>query len=159
MRKNLCKGLRPILGLVSVVFINLAASAYALTVEQEVNAAYLREHPKEFAVEVKQGKGGLVDFKIKHFVPQRMYHVARLMIYHQGKLIADSSTPSYGKKGENTFWVSITPEDIAGSRFELSDSALAGEGDEAVPVVGTIIYKFRLSDFVPPQMPKPAPIP
>jgi hypothetical protein len=46
---------------------------------------------------------------------------------------------------------------IAESKFDLSDSALAGSGDDAVPVPGTTIHQFRLLDFVPEEMLKSAP--
>ena len=136
----------------------LATTALALTIEQEVTPAYVRDHSNEFSVTVSQGQGGLIQFRIKHAVPKPMYHVAHLAVYHQGKLMATSDTPSYGQKRGNTFWLSLAAEDIAESKFELSDSALAGSGDEALPVVGTCIHQFRLLDFVPEQMRKAAPI-
>ena len=83
-----------------------------------------------------------------------MYHVAHLAIYHGGKLIATSDTPSFGKKGDNKFHFSIAAEDIAESRFSLSDSFLGGSDDSPVPIPGTIINHFRLSDFVPKTLMK-----
>ncbi|HLX64866.1 MAG TPA: hypothetical protein VKX17_26575 [Planctomycetota bacterium] len=126
-----------------------AFACRALTVTQEVTAAYIREHPKEFSVQVTKSKEGLLQFKITHDVSEPKYHVAHLSVVHQGKLIAESSTPSYGQKHGNTFYFSLAPEDIADSKFELSDSILGKAGDEMVPLPGTIDYQFRLADFAP----------
>ncbi len=132
-------------------------TSFALTTEREVTLAYVRDHPKEFSVKVAKGKDGLIDFTITHDVVRPMYHVAHLVVYHQGQLIATSDTPSFGKKQANTFHFSIAAEDIAESKFDLSDSALAGSGDEAVPVPGTIIHQFRLLDFVSKELLKSGP--
>jgi len=135
----------------------LSTTALALTINEQVTPAYVREHPKEWSVKVTQGKDGLIDFTIKHDVEKPMYHVAHLAVYHQGKLIATSDTPSFGKRRGNTFYFSLSAEDIAESKFDLSDGALAGSGDDALPEVGTTIHQFRLLDFVPEQMLKSAP--
>ena len=134
----------------------LSTTVWALTINVPVTPAYVREHPKEWSVKVSKGKDDLIDFTIKHDVARPMYHVAHLEVYLQGRLIATSDTPSYGKKQGNTFFFSIAAEDLPDSKFSLSDSALAGSGDNAVPVPGTIIHEFRLSDFVPERMLKSA---
>jgi len=134
------------------VTVALATTALALTTEREVTLAYVREHADEFSVSVTEGKTGLIDFTITHNVAAPMYHVAHLAVYHRGKLIATSRTPSFGKKGANKFHFSMAAEDIAESRFSLSDSALAGSVDDPRPIPGTVIHLFRLSDFVPKKL-------
>ena len=129
----------------------------ALTIDEQVTPAYIREHPKEWSVKVTEGKHGLIDFTIKHEVARPMYHVAHLEVRHQGKLIATSDTPVFGRKQGNTFHFSISAEDIAESEFSLSDSTLSGSGDAAEPVPGTTIYQFQLLDFVPEQLLKSSP--
>ena len=135
--------------LACLVAVTFATTAFALTTERDITSSYVREHPEEFAVSATKGKEGLIDFTITHHVATPMYHVAHLAIYRRGKLIATSDTPSFGRKRDNKFHFSLAAEDISESRFSLSDSALAGSGDDAVPVPGTIIYRFTLSDFVP----------
>ncbi len=135
----------------------LSSSALALTITTLVTPAYVREHPKEWSVEVTKGGDGLIHFVIKHDVEKPKYHVAHLAVWHQGKLVATSDTPSFGKRRGNTFYFSLSPEDIGGSKFDLSDSEVSGTGDNAVPVVGTVVHQFRLVDFVPAQMLEPAP--
>ena len=134
----------------------LATTALALTINQQVTPAYVREHPKEWTVEVTKGDDGLIHFVIKHSVEIPQYHVAHLAVYHQGKLMATSDTPLFGKKRGNTFYFSLATEDIAESKFELSDSALSGSGHDKVPVPGTTVYQFRLLDFVPERLARPA---
>ena len=120
--------------LICCVVATLPATAFALTTEHEITLAYVREHPETFSVKVAKGEEGLIDFRIKHDVSRPMYHVAHLAIYHQGKLIATSDTPVFGKKHDNEFSFSIAAEDIAESKFDLSDSAL--DSSDEVPVPG-----------------------
>ena len=135
----------------------LSPPALALTMDDQVTPAYVREHPKEWSVEVTKGEDGLIHFTIKHDVETPQYHVAHLAIYHQSKLIATSDTPSFGKKHFNTFYFSLSKDDIAQSKFDLSDGDVSGSGDDAMPDLGvTMIHHFRLLDFVPEQLAKPA---
>jgi hypothetical protein len=138
------------LTLTALIATLLGTSVPALTTEHEITSDYVREHPDDFSVTATKGEDGLIDFTITHNVATPMYHVAHLAIYHQGKLIATSDTPSFGKKTGNKFQFSIRAGDIAESRFSLSDSALDSSG--AVPVPGTIVHHFRLSTFVPKEL-------
>jgi hypothetical protein len=135
----------------------LSTTAWALTMDQSVTPAYVREHSREFSVTVTQGKNGLIKFRIVRILSKPMYLVAHLEIYHQGKIIAESSTPSFGKKHDNNFYFSISPDDLMESKFELGESSFAESGDNAVPILGTINYQFSLRDFVPDDLLKPAP--
>ncbi len=139
------------------VAIMLTTTVFALTIQREITLAYVREHPQEFSVKVAKGKDGLINFTITHDVATPMYHVAHLAIYHQGKLIATSDTPAFGKKRDNKFYFSIAAEDIAESKFDLSDSDFTGSGDDAVPILGTTVHQFRLLDFVPKELLKSDP--
>jgi hypothetical protein len=133
----------------------LSTSALAVTINLPVTPADVREHPKEWSVEVTKGEDGLIHFTIKHDVETRTYHVAHLAVYHQSKLIATSDTPSFGTKGWNRFYFSLSQEDIAESKFDLGENGLSGAGD--VPEVGGTEYQFGLSDFVTEQLLKSAP--
>jgi hypothetical protein len=132
----------------------LSSTALAVTIHQPVTPANVREHPKEWSVEVTKGKNGLIHFVIKHDVETPKYHVAHLAVYHQGRLIATSDTPLYGTKQGNTFYVSLAPEDLAESEFSLSENGVSGVG--APPAVGGTVYQFRLLDFVPEPLLKSA---
>lgn len=136
----------------SLLFLTLAGSAFALTIEWEVTPDYVRTHPEEFSVAVKKTKEGLLAFTIRHDVPQPMYHLAHLEIYLQGKLVASSETPLFGRKHANTFHFTLAPEYLTGAKFSLGDGGFAGVGEDAIPIPGMNIHRFRLVDFVPKEL-------
>jgi len=137
--------------LVSFGFITTVAATtgLALTVELPITPGTLRERPAEFGVKATKDQDGLIHFTIRRTLKVPMYLVAHLTVRHQGKLVVKSDTPSFAVKGHNTFYLSISPDDVAGSEFTLGESGMSKDG---VPVVGTIIYMFRLKDFVPADL-------
>jgi hypothetical protein len=132
--------------------VALPCAAFAFSSEREVTAKYVKRYPDDFSIHVTKEKNGLISFEIKHDVPRPMYHVAHLAIYRKGELIAETSTPSFGKKHDNTFYFSVASEFISETKFDFSDSGFAEVGDDAIPLPGTITYRFRLLDFVPKDM-------
>jgi len=134
--------------------VGTAIPLFALTVNEPLTPEYLTEHPKEWSLKVTKGKNGLIDFKMIRTVPNPVYLVAHFSVHHQGKVIAESHTPAFTRNRENTFYFSLAPEDIADSTFELGESSFTESGGQAVPVVGTIIYQFQLTDFVPEALRK-----
>jgi hypothetical protein len=128
----------------------LSTTAFALTTEREITPEYARENPREFFVSAAKGKDGLIDFTITRSVAAPRYHVAHLAIRRDGKLIAASHTPLFGRAGDNKFHFSISADAIAESKFSLSDSALDASGE--VPLPGTVIHHIRLLDFVPTEL-------
>jgi hypothetical protein len=137
----------------------LAVRGFALTTEREVTLAYVHEHPKEWSVKATKKESGLIEFTVVRTLSEPKYLVAHLAVYHAGKLIATSDTPLFAKKG-NTFHFSVSAEDIAESKFDLSESGLGStvNGVEMdIPVVGSNVYQFRLLDFIPEDVLKPGP--
>src|SRR3712207_4221473 len=110
--------------LAGTLLVGLAAPGRALTVDQAVTPAYVREHAKEFSVKVTRGRGGRISFTIGRTLPKRRYLVARLVVRQGGKVVAESSTPSYAIKDENLFFFSVAPEALPETEFELSESSL-----------------------------------
>jgi len=53
---------------------------------------------------------------------------------------------------DNVFHFSVAPGLLAESKFDLSDSSYVGSGENATPVPGTTINRFRLIDFVTPKL-------
>ena len=143
--------------LICLIAAMLPTPAWALSVDTKVTPAYVREHAKEFSVKVTKGKNGLIEFRITRTLSQPMYLVARLDVYHQGKIIASSTTPSFGKKYDNDFYFSISPEDVPESKFELGESSFAESGGDLVPMPGTTNYQFPLQDFVSDDLLESAP--
>src|SRR5580698_4607927 len=70
----------------------------ALTVNESVTAAYVRAHPREFSITATRDEGGLVKFIIIRTLAAPKYLVAHLALRHDGKVIATSDTPAFGKK-------------------------------------------------------------
>ena len=135
----------------------LPTATLALTINVPVSAAYVREHPQEWSVKVSKKENGLIQFTIVRFLSEPKYLVARLAVHRAGKVIAESDSPAVGRKQDNTFYVALALEDLAESKFDLSESGLAVAGDQVIPSVGSIIHQFRLLEFVPENLLKPAP--
>lgn len=138
------------------LFAASAAISPALTVDQQVTASYVKEHPKEFTVKVVEGKNDLLSFTIVRNLAQPKYLVAHLSVSHNGRVLAESDTPSIGRKGENTFYFSLSRDDVAASEFSLSESAFAESGETIDPLPGTTNYQFSLQDFVSQNSMRPA---
>jgi hypothetical protein len=135
-----------------LVCFAISKVSFGLTVERDLTPYYVSHHSEEFSIKVDKGENGLIKFVLKHHVPRPMYHVAHLTIVAHGKKLAETSTPVFGKIHDNTFYFSIARDLLAESTFDLSDSAIAGTGEEATPVVGTTIYRIRPIDFVPKKL-------
>ena len=138
----------------------LATRGFALTMERAVTLAYVHEHPEEWFVKAIEKESGLIQFTVVRTLSEPKYLVAHLAVHHAGKLIATSDTPLFAKKKGNTFYFSISAEDIAESKFDLSESGLGStvNGVEMdIPVVGSNVYQFRLLDFIPEDVLKPGP--
>ena len=138
----------------------LSTTVLALTVTEQVTAAYVREHPEQWSVRAAKQESGLIRFTVVRTLSEPKYLVARLVVHHEGRVIATSDTPLFAKKKENTFHFSISMDDIAESTFNLSEHGLGGtvNGVEAeIPVVGGIDYQFRLLDFIPEDVLKSGP--
>lgn len=133
--------------LCSVVLLS-ANSGSALTVEQQITPEYLKAHPKEFTLKVEKRDDGMLHFTLGRNLTQQKYLIARLVVKQDGKKLADISTPSYGKKGENRFYLALSPAQLSEAEYELSESFLSGPASDPVPIPGTIIYKISLKDFV-----------
>lgn len=132
------------------------STSFALTFEEDVTPVYVRAHPEEWSVKSEQKEDGLIHFTIIRKLAEPKYLVAQLSVHHAGKLIATSDTPLYGKARDNTFHFALTAEDIATSTFHISESGLSTTTDgQSVPIVGSIIHRFQLKDFLPESPAKP----
>ena len=142
------------------IAVTLSTRGFALTTEREVTLAYVHEHPEEWSVKATKKESGLIQFTVVRTLSEPKYLVAHLAIHHAGKLIATSDTPLFAVKKGNTFHFSIYAEDIAESKFDLSESGLGSTVDGVerdIPVVGSTVYQLRLLDFIPEDVLKPGP--
>jgi predicted short-subunit dehydrogenase-like oxidoreductase (DUF2520 family) len=134
--------------LLTALLLSLSATAHALTSEQTVTPDYVRSHPDRVSVQSEKNKDGLIAFTVKFRLKQPQYVVAHLSVQNGDQLLARSDTPAFTKNVENTFYFALSEECLASSEFTLGVSHFVASGDEAVPIPGTIEYRFRLADFV-----------
>jgi hypothetical protein len=134
----------------TILLLLLAAQfpVSALTFDQQVTPEYLKAHPKDWSLKVEKRDDGMAHFTLRRTLPDRKYVVARLVVKQEGKKVAEVSTPSFGIKGENRFYVALSPAQLAEAEYSLSESFLAGPLTEPAPIPGTVIYTFSLKDFV-----------
>jgi len=132
-----------------------AGVASALTFNVPVTPAYLREHAATLSLKVTRRSDGLLAFTIARTSPERRYFVARLLIRREGKTLAETSIPSYGRKDTNSFFFAVAPESLAEAEFELSESSVSGSAEEPIPLPGSINYQFRLRDHVTEDLTRP----
>jgi hypothetical protein len=129
--------------LLAAILLCAAGPALALTETLEVTPDYLGQHSRELSLKVTRRADGLLEFTIERTVPGQRLFGARLLLKRGGRTLAETSIPSYGRKGANSFSFALSPEMLAESEFELEEADLVGRRE------GRIGYHFRLRDFVP----------
>ncbi len=130
----------------------LSLQALALTINIPVTRSYMEDNPGDFRIKVTRASNGLLSFTITRNLSHPMYLVAHLSVHHRGQVIAESHSPAFSRNRDNTFYFSLSPGDVAESTFELGESAFTESQGQAIPIVGTTNYQFRLEDFVPPDL-------
>jgi hypothetical protein len=137
--------------------LTMAARTYSLTVEEPLTVDYVHEHPDEWSVKAERGENGLIKFTVIRNLKEPRYFVAHLAVHHHGKLIAKSDSPAFGKKKGNTFYFSVLEDDLADSKFDLSESVFQDVDDYGVPEPGTIVHQIPLKGFFVASSAEPGP--
>jgi len=130
---------------------SFSLKCHALSIEQDVTPTYVSAHPQEWSVKYMKKENGLIHFTIVRQLTEPKYLVAHLAVHHEGKLIASSDTPLFGKAKANTYYFALLTEDIATSTFTISESGLGSTIDGKpvdIPAVGSITHRFRLPDYL-----------
>jgi hypothetical protein len=149
---GLCRRGRPEILAVLALCLILSSLALALTVEYKVTPEYVRAHRDEFSVKVVKDKNGLLSFTVVLKLKEPRYVVAHLEVRDGERILAESHTPAFTRNPESTFYFSIAPPYVAASEFTLSVSGFAMSAGQAVPIPGSIRYRLRLAEFVPPKL-------
>jgi hypothetical protein len=144
--------MKSLLFLVAALVFAASPAAIALTSQQDITPEYVGSHTDEFSVKVAKDKNGLIAFTILFTLREPRYVVAHLVVRSGDRVLAQSDTPAFTKNSENAFYFSVPPECLASSEFTLGASFFGDSGGVAVPVPGTIDYRFRLPDFVSPEL-------
>ncbi len=141
--------------LCAVAFLFAITSwAFAVSVDRDITADYVKANPKEFTVRVTEEANGLLAFTVVLETPDPRYVVAHLVVRDSEKIYATSDMPAFTKNRSNTFHFSVPRDFVATSTFSLGVSGFADSGGEAVPRPGTIENKFQLLDFIPKKLQK-----
>ena len=94
--------------LVAVALLLVVTSwAFAVSVDRDITADYVKTNPKEFTVSVTEEANGLLAFTVVLTTPDPRYVVAHLVVRDSEKIYATSDTPSFTKNRSNTFHFSV----------------------------------------------------
>lgn len=148
---------RRILLSISAILLGISPAALALTIEIPVTPAYLKQDPSAFTIEAKRGKGGLIDVTITRRLDKPAYLIARFVVRNKdGDIVAASHSPGV-RQGEAKYYVSLLPEFVAGSEFELDDCPFTQANGQDIPMPGGTHYVLKLKDFIPGDLLEAAP--
>ena len=128
-----------LLGLISV--------ASALTVNQAVTPAFIKDNPKRFSVTAEKRNDGLIHFTITRFVPRPSYLVATTEICEGDKILFQSTSTAFVREDSVTYYVTVAPERIADAKFELFEGSFAESDGKHTPVPGGTDFQIQLGEF------------
>src|SRR3954451_10682197 len=129
---------RRVVVLVTVLLLSNAASA--LTVEEPVTPASVKEKDSKFSIKAELRQDGLVHFTITHRLARAQYLVAHFELRDGGTTLVKTDTPAYVREGEATYHVAVSQKQLAESKFEVSEHAFDESGGRPVALPGGTIY-------------------
>ena len=129
-----------------IAFAVLSSGARALTVEQQVTPQYVREHPDRFKITVEQ-REGMMHFTIVYNLREPRYLVSHFTARNDSGILAESHTPVFARERSATFYVVLSKECLANSRFTLSEHSFATNEGQDIPIPGGTEYLIALNDF------------
>jgi hypothetical protein len=124
------------------------SAARALTVEQQVTPQYVKEHPDRFKITVEQ-REGMMHFTIVYSLREPRYLVSHFTARNDSGILAESHTPLFARERSATFYVVLSKDCLANSRFTLSEHSFATSEGQDIPIPGGTEYVFALKDFAP----------
>ena len=127
--------------------ISLVGVASALTVDQPVTPAFVKENAKRISVEAKKQVDGLIHFTITYNPPQPTYLVATTEIRSGDKILFQSTSTAFVREKSVTYYAAIAPERVAEAKFELFAGFFAESDGNPTPLPGGIAYQIQLSEF------------
>jgi hypothetical protein len=132
----------------ALALFSMSRSAMGLTVTTTVSASYVKDHPKEFSVQAEKRDDGLIHFTITHTLDGPRYLVATTEIRIGGKLILQTAACSYAREESATYYLTVAPDQLADTKFELFQGAFAESGRNPAALPGGIDFQIQLADFV-----------
>ena len=138
--------------LLSLTFMTLwPLSARALTIEQEVTASYMKEHPGDFKITTEKRDDGLIHFTIVHKLNGPHYMVSHLKVRRGDQIVAQSDSPSFAREREVTYYVALAPACLESSEYTLFEGVFQHNGSDDLAEVGGTEFVIHLKDFAPPS--------
>ena len=122
------------------------STAKALTVEQQVTPQYVKEQPDRFKITLEK-REGMMHFTIVYKLHEPRYLVSHLVVRNDSSILAESHTPLFARERSATFYVVLSKECLASSRFMISENSFASSNGEDIPMPGGTEYVFHLKDF------------
>jgi hypothetical protein len=147
MQNENCR-LKIFIAIPTIIFV-LAGSASAITLDVPVTPAYLTQKPKEFSIRAEKGDDGLVHFTITRHLSEPRYLVARFTVREKGSVVLDGSFPAFAREKAAKYYLAVSPKQLSGAHFELSDHGIGTVNGTPVGEVGGEDYQIRLADFAP----------
>jgi hypothetical protein len=135
--------------IVASATFGLASGAAALTIEQPVTRAYLKEHAKEFSLSAEKRNDGLVHFKLVRQLKEPRSLVGHFKVHAQDGMVVESHSPAFVREKSATYHFVVSPKHLKFAQFELSEHGFDDDEGEPFPWIGGTIYQFRLADFAP----------
>jgi hypothetical protein len=109
--------------------------------------ASVKENDSKFSVTAETGKDGLIHFRITYRLPRPQYLVAHFEFRDGETVLARTDSPSFAREDSATFYVAVSPKQLSGAKFELSDNGFAEAGGQPVPTPGGTIFQIDLQAF------------
>jgi hypothetical protein len=141
---------------VCAILLGLCSATLALVVEVPVTPEYLKRQPRAFSIEAKRGKGGLIALTISRQLDKPQYLIARFTVRKGRDIVAESHSPGV-RQGDSKYYLSILPEFVADSEFELDECAFTQDHGQDILFPGGTHYRLRLKDFISAELLKAAP--
>jgi len=133
---------------IALAFMLFCSGAQALTVEQQVTPQFVKDHPDRFKIAVEQ-REGMMHFKIVYTLREPRYLVSHFTARNETGVLAESHCPLFAREHSATFYVDLSKECLANSRFTLSEHFFSSDNGQDVPIPGGTEYIVRLKDFAP----------
>jgi hypothetical protein len=130
-----------------VVVSVLAGRASAVVIQMPVTPASVKEKDSKFSVTAETGKDGLIHFRITYRLPRPQYLVAHFELRDGETAVARTDAPSFAREETATLYIAVSPKQLPGAKFELSEHGFAEAGGQPIPTVGGTIFQIDLQAF------------
>jgi hypothetical protein len=124
-----------------------AEKASAVVTQTPVTPASIKEAGSKFSVTAAKGKDGLIHFTITYRLPEPQYLVAHFELRDGDKILTRTDTPRFARETSATYYVAVSPNQLADARFELSQNWFSESGGQPVALPGGTIFQIDLQAF------------